>query len=79
MNADEMFEKLGFKKSEDKQSVFYEIRDEYEEIVTIIDFDKKTKSYEYEKYYDSYNYVSMQELQAIYTKCKELGWIEWSY
>ena len=75
--ADKMFEELGYEKDQ--------ITDEF------INYSKKelkynnsTKKYEiciYFNCYDKYlgiknkQFFSLKELQAIHTKCKELGWI----
>ena len=43
----------------------------------IIDFDLKRKNfYKYSCLSDCRCPISMQELQAIYNKCKELGWLD---
>lgn len=72
LTADEMFEKLG-----------------YENLPTEINFggidiygkeDKRIeffndKTYAVYNSIDNFEYIDMQELQAINMKCKELGWI----
>ncbi len=74
--ADKMFEELGYKKTED--SVFAVI---YEKDGYIIQF--KFIFQTVEKYYFNVNLyaycskkITMQELQAINEKVKELGWNE---
>ena len=76
MNADEMFEKLGYEKVSDitentgyvyfkkeKHSIYYE----YPKII----FHNKIKKITIQN-----DYLSIQELQAINKKCQELGWLE---
>ena len=72
--ADEMFEKLGYEKNEDIRTdlgCIYYIRVKhyiYNEFPKII-FHNKFKSISIQK-----DYISLQELQAINEKVKELGW-----
>ncbi len=72
--ADRLFEELGYIKVEDDKSFI-----EYRKIVNgdlfEIDFWKDDKTVS-KSYYRDMGYISMQELQAINLKCKELGWIE---
>lgn len=70
MSADEMFEKLGWRKEEDcKNGVsYYDFKDNE---IGIYDYDNYGKRITIEKFEG----VTMQELQAINKKCKELGWI----
>lgn len=73
MNADEMFEKLGYKKS------YTQLKDikYYKDDDNVIYFREVKKSFNKSGEYDGMcDYISMQELQAINQKCKELGWIE---
>lgn len=77
MNADEMFEEMGYEKIErdrlkniiftngNKKFYFHKIH-------------KKIKCVEYDKEEKTYieGYFTMQELQAINKKVEELGWIE---
>ena len=68
--ADEMFEKLGYCKQN-----FLEHTDYYnEEWETIISFNDD-KSFVSLDIYDGYAKITMQELQAINEKVKELQWI----
>ena len=67
--VDKMFEELGYGKYEDLRKIHY-INKENERIILNKDTRKFYKeSDEYE------DYITMQELQAIYKKCKELEWI----
>lgn len=67
--ADKMFEELGYGKCEDLRKIHY-INKENERIV----FNKDTRKF-YKESYEYEDYITMQELQAINKKCKELGWI----
>lgn len=71
--ADEMFEKLGYEDvthGNDKACISLYGKDNKR-----IGFytDKTVDCYDY---FDEYEYITMQELQEINEKCKELGWIE---
>lgn len=71
-NADKMFEELGFNKIEDSKSfIKYKSTRDYAEIW----FDKADKEFNCSNDEDEAIFVSMKELQAIYEKCKELGWL----
>ena len=63
--ADEMFEELGYEKTEHKNCIRYRNED-YEIIFWRINEFKV----------EVYNSITMQELQAINEKVKELGWNE---
>lgn len=77
MSADEMFEKLGYKKRKEQQPK----KDEIKEII-IYKNDKIYSEIEFwndktiikVKGYDSVDYISIEELQAINKKVEELGW-----
>lgn len=66
--ADEMFEKLRFNKNEGLYEIQYIARDNQ------ITFDKRNNTIVIcsDDYDDK---ITMQELQAINEKCKELGWL----
>lgn len=72
--ANEMFENLGYIVEEDECKIRILSQARFGECLKIVfhkDFtDEKYKMKMYEQY------VSMQELQAINQKCKELGWID---
>ena len=83
MNADEMFEKLGYEKQEDKYRIEYYIKQNFTHFVII----KKIYLYKIEKdiCMEQWNVteeikvsmnITMQELQAINKKVEELGWNE---
>ena len=80
---DKMFEKLGYIKNEDKRVIVYK----YNQYFNNFKIYKKIYFYKIEKQITliSYNLtediridfnITMQELQAINEKCKELGWNE---
>ena len=66
--ADEMFEKLGYRKA--NKYVAYIKEDDF------ILFINKKQGVCIHKEGSEYPAFTMQELQAINLKCKELGWIE---
>ena len=72
--ADEMFEELGYKKD-----IEYKFEIEYKKNDVYINFDKTKKEFskgiEFDNYYGEKT-VTMQELQAINKKCKEMGWLD---
>lgn len=68
-SADEMFEELGYKEEVKYREKVYEKDDK------IITFDLKKKNIICNNFYDGYESINMQELQAINAKVKELGWI----
>lgn len=69
MNADEMFEKLGYKKQEGLREINYYCGNN--EIIFYKDFKWFSCSKQ-----EEIDFINMQELQAIYKKCEELGWID---
>lgn len=71
--ADEMFEKLGYRKYSNTYSTFYQNNSKSKEIL----FDVEDKDFVCQDMYDYDGlYITMQELQAINEKVKELGWNE---
>lgn len=76
--ADEMFEELRYIKKEEKNYIRYNnFGNTY--FGEIIDFDLKNKKFRLTNKTcqgnTHFRYGSMQELEAIYQKCKELGWL----
>lgn len=69
--ADKLFDELEFNKYELDTYIDYLNRITREEIT----FRKDTRKVEKCRNVSS-DYITMQELQAIYKKCKELGWIK---
>ena len=67
--ADEMFEKLGYRKSFTKQVAYIKEND-------FILFTSEKQGVCIHKESTEYPAFTMQELQAINEKCKELKWIE---
>ena len=70
--ADKMFEELGYEKTEyGKSRICYSKELDFEGYcILAIWFDRVTKSIKVNGHY------SMQELQAINEKCKELEWLD---
>ena len=69
MSADEMFQELGYRKLVgDIKVVYINTRHNKEILFSLllkrINFSGQCR------------FIDMQELQAIYTKCKEMGWIQ---
>lgn len=71
--ADEMFETLGYYKDFDETT--HEYRKDYEGYLFEIDFWLEDKTISKNQFRDM-GYITMQELQAINKKCKELGWLD---
>lgn len=73
LSADEIFKDLGYTKQYKSEDVYYyqdiEVQDKY------IVFAMGYKSFAKISYYHDAGDITMQELQAIYKKCQELGWI----
>lgn len=69
--ADEMFEELGCKPKENQLNQLQYIN----ENDTVIAFNLDYKTVAVYNYYDGFEYIEMQELQAINKKCEEMGWI----
>lgn len=69
--ADEMFEKLGYKKIENKLQITYV------DNISSIQFLLNYKKIEYHFLRGcTYRVQNMEELQVINLKCKELGWLD---
>ncbi len=82
MNKDITLEDLGYKKAiDDNNMLVYDIKHFISDTDRIV-FYKELKAFEVYRQSDSpFEYpspqtVNMQELQAIYNKCKELGWFD---
>ena len=72
-SADEMFEELGYEMLfEDNDYIQYEFEGHYMD--NEIKIDKKGKTILKEYSSEDSQEITMQELQAINKKCKELGW-----
>lgn len=69
--ADEMFEKLGYEIDKNKNEITY-INLTSDEFIELTDYPNYGKMIKYSKYEG----ITMQELQAINEKVKELGWNE---
>ena len=70
--ADKLFEVLGYEKEEYNPDVIYYTSNILDTIYFA--FNKNTKKVCFIENNEAGD-ISMQELQAIYLKCKELGWI----
>lgn len=70
-NADKMFKELGYTEDESYNLISYE-KDEGEHLYTIV-FDTVNKTF-YKGSTCHDDAITMQELQAINEKVKELGW-----
>ena len=70
-NADKIFKELGYTEDESYNLISYE-KDEGEHLYTIV-FDTANKTF-YKGSTCQDDAISMQELQAINEKIKELGW-----
>lgn len=73
--ADKMFEEIGYEYTEEiSNGVVYSKEEDDEDMeISFIDYIDYGKTVEVDKFS---NLITMQELQAIYKKCEELGWIE---
>ncbi len=72
--ADEMFEKLGYEKIIDNVDfIQYEFEGIYMDNEIRFDLKARTITKEYSN--GESQEISLQELQAINKKCKELGWL----
>lgn len=74
--ADEMFEELGY--MTDENEYFIEYQKQKENCSKFIKFDLIDKSFTSFYYIipNEQSYLTMKELQAIYKKCEELGWVK---
>lgn len=71
INSDKMFVKLGYVKSYTQLGNIEYYKDDDSVICFILEHKNFFKSGEYD---DMCDFITMQELQAINEKCKELGW-----
>ena len=72
MKADEMFEELGYWLDCENYNMCIWVND-YNEVIK---FNKEYKEFYKAVGNEQFEYISMQELQAINEKVKELGWNE---
>ncbi len=72
MSADEMFEELGLRLENDSPFEF-EVKNDDDKVIKI---NKERKEIACFNYYDGFEYLTLEELQAINKKVKELGWME---
>ncbi len=71
--ADKMFKELGYEKYENHYSIDYSI-EMIECCITFWKDDKTVQAYENHEDCEA-KWLNMQELNALYEKAKELGWI----
>lgn len=71
MKADEMFEKLGYWLDCENYNMCIWVND-YNEVIK---FNKERKEFYKAVGNEQFEYINMEELQAINEKCKELNWI----
>lgn len=76
--ADELFEELGYMIDENENEYYIEYRKQEENCCKFIRLDLIDKAFTSFYYitHDIQSYLTMEELQAIYKKCQELGWIK---
>lgn len=67
--ADRLFEELGYEKTIKFKEIVYEKEDK------VITFYLDKKNITCTNFYDGFESIDMQELQAINKKVEELGWI----
>ena len=73
--ADKLFEELGYKAIEMNviDLLFEYTKEDMQERISFYKSKEVAKTF---KYANNSSQITMQELQAIYKKCEELGWIE---
>ena len=70
--AEELFDDLGLWL--ERETPFdFEVKNDDDKVIK---FNKERREIACFNYYDGFEYLTLQELQAINKKCKELGWIE---
>jgi hypothetical protein len=70
--ADEMFEELGLRLENDSPFEF-EVKNDDDKVIKI---NKERKEIACFNYYDGFEYLTLEELQAINKKVEELGWMK---
>lgn len=71
--ADDMLEELGYEISEEFGNGITYLDGGTDAEISFIDYSEDGKTVEVDKFN---NLITMQELKAIYKKCKELGWLD---
>ena len=71
--ADDMLEELGYEISEEFRNGITYLDGGTDAEISFIDYSEDGKTVEVDKFN---NLITMQELKAIYKKCKELGWLD---
>ena len=70
--ADEMFDDLGLW-LEKENEIEFEVKNDDDKVIKI---NKERKEIACFNYYDGFEWLTLQELQAINEKVKELGWLD---
>ena len=70
--ADEMFEELGLRLENDSPFEF-EVKNDDDKVIKI---NKERNEIACFNYYDGFEYLTLEELQAINKKVEELGWMK---
>ncbi len=73
--ADEMFEELGLRLENDSPFEF-EVKNDDDKVIKI---NKERKEIACFNYYDGFEYLTLEELQAINKKVEELGWMKYLF
>ena len=68
--AEELFEDLGLW-LERETSFDFDVKNDDDKVIK---FNKERREIACFNYYGGFEYLTLQELQAIYKKCQELGW-----
>ena len=69
--AEELFDDLGL--CLERETPFdFEVKNDDDKVIK---FNKERREIACFNYYDGFEYLTLQELQAIIKKCQELGWI----
>ena len=76
MNAEEMFKKLGYKKEELDDHIYYELGDIGEKTITFTNYKYGTHTIDVSEWHYDAGFITVEELQAINQQCKELGWLD---
>ena len=72
--ADDLFDDLGLWL--ERETPFdFEVKNDDDKVIKINKERKEIACFNYYDGYDGFEYLTLQELQAINKKCQELGWI----
>lgn len=70
--SDEMFDDLGLW-LERENGIEFEVKNDDDKVIKI---NKERKEIACFSYYDEFEWITLDELQAINKKCQELGWLD---